>query len=122
MIIYIIRRVLIFIPMLLAISFLVYGALELTPGDAVSALINPEVSGRLTEAQFNELREAYGLNKSFLARYGMARQCLSGQFRAFPSGWRTDFDNISGQIACDARAVSGCPFVFHYYGLHPGYI
>lgn len=71
MIIYIIRRVLIFIPMLLAISFLVYGALELTPGDAVSALINPEVSGRLTEAQFNELREAYGLNKSFLARYGI---------------------------------------------------
>ena len=81
MLIYIIRRVLIFIPMLLVISFLVYGALELTPGDAVSALINPEVSGRLTEAQFNELRESYGLNKPFLVRYGIwVANVLQGNF------------------------------------------
>ena len=95
MLIYIIRRVLIFIPMLLVISFLVYGALELTPGDAVSALINPEVSGRLTEAQFNELRESYGLNKPFLVRYGIwVANVLQGnfghaQFAFLPH--RTDF-------------------------------
>ena len=71
MLTYVIRRILILIPMLLTISFLVYTALELTPGDAVSALINPEVASRLSDAQFAELREAYGLNKPFIVRYGI---------------------------------------------------
>ena len=37
---YIIRRILILIPMLVVISFLVYLGLELTPGDAVSYMIS----------------------------------------------------------------------------------
>jgi peptide/nickel transport system permease protein len=71
MLTYVIRRVIILIPMLLTISFLVYTALELTPGDAVSALINPELASRLTDAQFADLRESYGLNKTFIVRYGI---------------------------------------------------
>lgn len=69
MLTFVIRRILILIPMLLIISFLVYFGLELTPGDAVSHLINPDVASRMSEAQLNDLREAYGLNKTFLQRY-----------------------------------------------------
>ncbi len=71
MLTYVIRRVLILIPMLLVISFLVYLGLELTPGDAVSNLISPELAGQMTPEQFDALREAYGLNKSFIERYGI---------------------------------------------------
>ncbi len=69
MLTFIIRRLLITIPMMLVISFLVYLGLELTPGDAVSHMIDPEAAARMTEEQFAAMREALGLNKSFLERY-----------------------------------------------------
>ena len=68
---FIIRRLLIMVPMLLVISFLVYLGLELTPGDAVSHMINPEISNNISPEKFAEMREALGLNKSFLERYGI---------------------------------------------------
>jgi peptide/nickel transport system permease protein len=71
MLTFVIRRLLILLPMLLLISFLVYGGLELTPGDAVSALINPELASRMGPEQLQALREAYGLNQPFLVRYGI---------------------------------------------------
>jgi len=68
---YIIRRFLILIPMLVAISFLVYLGLELTPGDAVSYMIPPDVAGQLSPEDLNKLREALGLNKTFMERYSI---------------------------------------------------
>jgi len=68
---FILRRLLIMIPMLLVISFLVYLGLELTPGDAVSHMISPDLANTISEEQMNELREAFGLNKTFLQRYGI---------------------------------------------------
>lgn len=71
MLTFILRRLLITIPMLIVISFLVYLGLELTPGDAVSHMINPEVANSISEEQLAEMREAMGLNKSFVERYGI---------------------------------------------------
>ena len=70
MLTFIIRRLLVTIPMLLVISFLVYLGLELTPGDAVSHMIDPETASQMSEEEFAALREALGLNKSFIERYG----------------------------------------------------
>ncbi|QQO09540.1 ABC transporter permease [Breznakiella homolactica] len=67
---YIIRRLLIMLPMLLVISFLIYLGLELTPGDPVSYMIGPEAMASMTEAQLNAMREALGLNDPFIVRYG----------------------------------------------------
>lgn len=87
MLTYIIRRIFILIPMLLIISFLVYFGLDLTPGDAVSHLINPEVASRITPEQLADLREAYGLNKSFIERYGIwLVNVLQGNFGHSLSG------------------------------------
>ena len=69
MVTYIIQRLFIFFPMLLVISFLVYLGLELAPGDAVSHMISPELASTITAEQLNAMREAYGLNQSFLTRY-----------------------------------------------------
>ena len=71
MLTFIIRRLLITLPMLLVISFLVYLGLELTPGDAVSHMIDPELANEVTPEQLAELRAAYGLDKSFIERYGI---------------------------------------------------
>lgn len=68
---FILRRLLIMVPMLLVISFLVYLGLELTPGDAVSHMISPDLANSISEEQMNELREALGLNKTFMQRYGI---------------------------------------------------
>jgi peptide/nickel transport system permease protein len=57
--------------MLLVISFLVYLGLELTPGDAVSHMIDPETASQMTPEEFEAMREAFGLNKSFLERYAI---------------------------------------------------
>ena len=71
MLTFIVRRLLITLPMLLVISFLVYLGLELTPGDAVSHMIDPELANEVTPEQLAELRAAYGLDKSFIERYGI---------------------------------------------------
>ena len=71
MVTFVLRRLLIMVPMLLVISFLVYLGLELTPGDAVSHMISPDLANTISEEQMNELREALGLNKTFLQRYGI---------------------------------------------------
>lgn len=55
--------------MVVVISFLVYLGLELTPGDAVSHMISPDLANTISDEQMEALREALGLNKSFIERY-----------------------------------------------------
>ena len=87
MLTYMIQRVLILIPMLLVISFLVYLGLELTPGDAVSHMISPELAGQVSQEKLDELREALGLNKTFFERYGIwLMNALQGNFGYSLSG------------------------------------
>ena len=87
MLTYMIQRVLILIPMLLVISFLVYLGLELTPGDAVSHMISPELAGQVSQEKLEELREALGLNKTFIERYGIwLFNALQGNFGYSLSG------------------------------------
>lgn len=87
MLTFIARRLLITVPMMLVISFLVYLGLELTPGDAVSHMIDPEAAARMTAEEFTALREALGLNKSFLERYSIwLVNVLQGNFGHSLSG------------------------------------
>jgi len=66
---YIIRRILILIPMLLVITFLIYLGIELMPGDAVSFMIGPESAANIPIERLDELRESLGLNDPFIIRY-----------------------------------------------------
>jgi peptide/nickel transport system permease protein len=69
MLTYIARRLLTLIPMVIAISFLIFLGLELTPGDAVSHMIPPDAYGSLDPDRLQELRESLGLGKPFVVRY-----------------------------------------------------
>lgn len=66
---YVIKKLLGLIPMVLLITFIIYLGLELTPGDAVSHLISPEMLANVDPAKLDEIRAAYGLNDPFLLRY-----------------------------------------------------
>lgn len=66
---YAVKKILGMIPMLLIITFLIYWLLDLTPGDPVSYLMDPEALARLSDSQLEALRAHYGLDAPFVIRY-----------------------------------------------------
>ncbi|MGE3797526.1 MAG: ABC transporter permease [Thermomicrobiales bacterium] len=65
---YILRRVLIAIPLLVAISFFVFALLQFTPGDPVDSYLPPDVM--VSPEQREEVRRQMGLDRPFFVRYG----------------------------------------------------
>ncbi len=66
---YTLRSVLMFIPMVLVISFLIFFGMELMPGDAVDYMLGPDALANMDPSELDALREALGLNDPFLLRY-----------------------------------------------------
>lgn len=66
---FILKKLLLMIPMVILITFLIYLGLELTPGDAISHLIPPDQLANIDPAKLEALRESYGLNDPFILRY-----------------------------------------------------
>jgi peptide/nickel transport system permease protein len=62
---YVLKRVLLIVPILFGVSFISFGALELLPGGPVEAAFGTRANPELVE----QLREQYGLNRPFLVRY-----------------------------------------------------
>lgn len=67
MIKYIIRRIVISLPVLIGITIITFGAYNLAPGDPISAMIDPSLpmSGEMME----KLRREYGLDQPLPVRY-----------------------------------------------------
>jgi peptide/nickel transport system permease protein len=63
----IVRRLLSLIPMMLVVSFLVFGMVELIPGDAAQHLAGGVDA---TQEDIEEMRQALNLDDPFLVRYG----------------------------------------------------
>lgn len=61
------KKLLQMIPMLLLISFIVFGALQLTGVDPVSYMVTPDMAANTENLEL--LREKLGLNDPFLVRY-----------------------------------------------------
>ena len=68
MAIYTLRRVIAMIPLIFAISILVFGMLQLQPGDPIDQLTlgNPDI----TSEDIERLRRAYGLDQPWYVQYG----------------------------------------------------
>lgn len=65
---YLLRRILYFLPTLLGVSLVVFFAIRLVPGDAITATLGTE-AGMLTAAQRAALERYYGLDRPALAQY-----------------------------------------------------
>lgn len=64
---YIVRRLLISIPMLLVISIIVFTIAQLAPGDAFTSQLDPKLDAKY----FEEMRKAFGLDKHPVEQYYM---------------------------------------------------
>lgn len=62
---YIMKRILMMIPVLIAVSFVVYFLMDLAPGDIISSMAPQDA----TEAEIEIMREELGLNGSLIERY-----------------------------------------------------
>ena len=59
---YFVKKLLMTIPMLLLLSFLVFGALEFSPTDPVSYMVSPDMASNV---DMDAMRETLGLNRPF---------------------------------------------------------
>lgn len=66
MIKYVIKRLLLMIPVLLGVSFIVFGIMSFTPGDPASAILGTSA----TKKQIDTLNQELGMNDPFIVRYG----------------------------------------------------
>ena len=66
---YFLSRLLILIPMMLLISFIVFIGLELTPGDAASAMFSADTISNMSTEELDALRDSLGLNDPMVVRY-----------------------------------------------------
>ena len=66
MIRYVIKRILMIIPVIICVSFIVYALVDLAPGDVVDAMI----TDNMTDEDVAALRQQFDLDKPLLYRYG----------------------------------------------------
>ena len=66
---YVLKKLLLMIPMVLVITFLIYWGLDLTPGDPISYMFSPDQLANIDPQKLAEMRELYGLNDPFFLRY-----------------------------------------------------
>jgi peptide/nickel transport system permease protein len=66
---YLLRRILISIPVLLGITLIAFFVLASAPGDPVRALVDPEALGRMSTEQVDQLRRRLGLDGPVYVRY-----------------------------------------------------
>ena len=62
---YIVRRVLLLIPVMLGVSFIVFSMMHFTPGDPVTTMLGETA----TQESIEQLREELGLNDPFIVQY-----------------------------------------------------
>ena len=78
---YVLKKLLLMIPMVLVITFLIYWGLDLTPGDPISYMFSPDQLANIDPRKLAEMRELYGLNDPFFLRYlKWLWQLLQGNF------------------------------------------
>ncbi len=63
---FVIRRLALLVPILLGVSFLVFGALYAVPGDAIDSML---ADAGATAAEVARLRREFGLDRPFLTQY-----------------------------------------------------
>lgn len=63
---YIIKRLMMLIPIIIGVSFLIYFIMDLAPGNIIS-----QMAGEATDAQLQALKHQYGYDRSVFYRYAM---------------------------------------------------
>ena len=102
---YVIRRLLMAIPLLLAISFVCFVFINLIPSNPAEVVLRIQQTPIITDEAIAEMEEALGLNKPFLVRYfDWVLGCLQGDFGiSYVNPART----VAGELPARHAAVGG---------------
>lgn len=94
---YILRRLLISIPILFAITLIIFSLQQLSPGDPLNAYLPPDFP--LPEAQKEAMRHQLGLDEPFFTRYGYwLKETLQGNLGTSIKTHETVVGAIKGRV------------------------
>jgi peptide/nickel transport system permease protein len=94
---YILRRLLIAIPILFAITLIVFSIQQLSPGDPLNSYLPPDFP--LPEAQKDAMRHQLGLDRPFFTRYGYwLKETLQGNLGTSIRTHETVVSSIKGRV------------------------
>ena len=99
---YLLRRLVVSLPVLLGITLATYFIINLAPGDPLDAMISPEIAASLGPGYREQQREALGLNKPIPVRYGLWLKELARGNLGFSL---VDRQAISTKITEDRKSV-----------------
>jgi peptide/nickel transport system permease protein len=117
---YVVKRVLLTIPVLFATALLIFGIFQLIPGDVVQASMTQKL---MTTAEQDAIREALGLNKPVLERAGAyAVALLHGDMgRSFRTG-QPVMDMLLSQLPYTLILIAAALFVAVLIGIPLGVV
>ena len=105
---YVIRRLLMAIPLLLAISFVCFVFINLIPSNPAEVVLRIQQTPIITDEAIAEMEEALGLNKPFLVRYfDWVLGCLQGDFGISYVNPRPHSRRRTGPLPARHAAVGG---------------
>ena len=116
---YILKRLLLMIPVFIGISFLVFAMLELSPGDPAQIILGMKA----TPEALQNLREQLGLNDPFMVRY--LRYLGSVLHGDFGTSWRTGLpvlSEIAARIPVTLRVALGAMLLTVLMGIPIGIV
>ena len=100
---YIARRILMFIPVLIGVSVIIFTLMRVVPGDvALMILIGPEGDGEVDEEAYQRLREELGLNEPLFV--DVTNPARGSQYGAWVSGLA--YGNWGDSIRTDTPVLS----------------
>ena len=117
---YIIRRLLLLVPVLIGVSFLVFLIFHLTPGDPVRAMLGEAGQG-ISSEEVERIRVQFGLDQPWYRQYvaflsGAVRGDLGQSFRT----GRPVFDEVASRFPLTARLAAISLFIAVLAGVPAG--
>ena len=114
---YILKRLLLMIPILLGITFIIFSIMNMIPGDTASVILGDNAPQEARE----QLEEELGLNRPFLVRYGSyVLNALRGDFGQSYRTRANVFDEIFQRFPTTLKLASGAMLLAVLIGIPLG--
>lgn len=116
---YILRRLLLLIPVILGVTFLVFTIMYFTPGDPAKLILGESAQ----PAQVEALREEMGLNDPFIVQYvRFITKALTGDFGRSYSTNRPVFDEVFSRFPATLKLTAAAMLIAIAIGIPVGII
>lgn len=116
---YILKRLLMAIPVLLGVTFIVFTIMSFTPGDPVQMMLGDNY----TQEAYDEITEELGLNDPFLVRYvNYVVDLVQGDMGVSYSTKRAVSDEIFARFPATVRLAGAAIFLAVVFGIPLGVI